>query len=1356
MKGNNDMKTNKSGITSVLCIIGAVILTQGLPAIAARPPVKVFILAGQSNMEGQAVADLDGKDYNDGKGTLNLLMRDPAKAPLFKHLKDKQGRWTVRDDVWVRYKLEDGPVKAGPLTLGFTPYEGRHHFGPELQFGHVLGDHFTNQVLLIKTAWGGKSLYQDFRPPSSGGTVGPYYTKMLADVREALANLKTDFPGYDGGGYELAGFVWYHGWNDGCDPKKAVPEYEQNLVNFIKDVRKDLNAPRLPFVIGELTGPWVEAPGEWATLRKAQAAAAARPEFQGTVLFVQTHDFVRKPEDSPNPGHGHHEFGNAETYFLVGDALGKGMKKLLTTPQAGLLSPVRGAAPEPSVSALEKQFRELPMEARRWTGPLFWLHGDDTKERLEMYVGKVAEGGNGCFTAESRPHNDWLGEGWYRDLAICLEAAKKNDLKMWIFDEKWWPSGEVAGKVPQQYGSKRMAAAATGVTGPKRFTAAGYGGPDFIAALAGKVTAGGVDGASLVDLSPSIRDGALDWAVPEGEWKVMRFTWEPRKSGERYLVDGASRDSVDWYLRTVYQPHFDRFKEDFGKSIVGFFYDEPETHGDWGAEVMKVLAERKVDWKRALVAWKFQLAGEEQAAARYQYQDALAEAWGRTLYGGITRWCHEHGVRSIGHFLEHGSCYLNQDLCAGNMFQLMRYSDMGALDAVFAQFVWGKRQTSDSPVWQTPKMGSSITHAYGKPDDVTMVEIFGARGQDLTYPEMKWWADHMQVSGVNFLIPHSFNPRSPRDTDCPPYFYNGGFEPRWPLYRVFADYTSRLSVMLTGGRHVAPVALLFLGGSAHVGKSVTPEQISEALQDALYDCDWIPYEVFENGMTLAAGRRLKLREESYKVLIVPPVEVIPYATLAKAKRFFERGGVVVAHGFLPKKSATLGKTSADIAALCEAVWGAAQPGLAVCKTSAAGGRSYLLPEKPTPEQLRQVLGGDAGIRPTLEVVEGRTDGWLHVLHRVKAGRDVFFITNQNHEGGARRFGFRITAAGVPECWDAMRNEITAVPHRREGREVALDLTMEPNESVLLVFQPEQRALPMRLEAGAESAAKSIPIVREAVAPPLEPKLEVEPQSADLFEGSSWVWYPEDNPAQSAPPGERCFRKQLNVGADRKITKAVFAGTADNGMTLFINGKDAGHSDESGDGWRNPVELDVTAHLRPGVNQLAVSAFNATDKPSPAGLLGLLRIEFEQGEPLTVRVDGSWKASREKQQGWTEAGYSDSAWPTAREVAPFGGGPWGRLTRGQITLSPVKADPFFGHCEIPAGADLKKSRVYLELDELAPEAAARVTVNDHFAGGFIGRPLRLDVTAYLKPGANTIRIEPFAPKSAQLVIYAPGP
>ncbi|HWB14567.1 MAG TPA: sialate O-acetylesterase [Pirellulales bacterium] len=305
-------------------------LHRALPVHAADlpPPIKVFVLAGQSNMEGQAVVDLAGKDYNDGKGTLEALLGDPGKAPLVRHLKAGDGTWAVRDDVWVRYKREDEPLLKGPLAIGFTVYGDPHHFGPELQFGHVLGDYFENRVLLVKTAWGGKSLFKDFRPPSSGGTVGPYYAKMVAEIHEALDAIPSDFPG-SSGAYELAGFVWYQGWNDGVDPEHAVPEYEENLCNLIRDVRQEFKAPKLPVVIGELTGPWVEAPGAWAGLRDAQRKVAERPEFKSTVLFVETHDFVREPEDSPNPGHGHHEFGNAETYFLVGDALGKGMIALL-------------------------------------------------------------------------------------------------------------------------------------------------------------------------------------------------------------------------------------------------------------------------------------------------------------------------------------------------------------------------------------------------------------------------------------------------------------------------------------------------------------------------------------------------------------------------------------------------------------------------------------------------------------------------------------------------------------------------------------------------------------------------------------------------------------------------------------------------------------------------------------------------------------------------------------------------------------------------------------------------------------------------------------------------------------------
>ncbi|MCY2991229.1 MAG: sialate O-acetylesterase, partial [Planctomycetota bacterium] len=211
------------------------------------------------------------------------------------------------------------------LTVGYGAREDR--IGPELGFGIVMGDCLDNQVLLIKVAWGGKSLAQDFRPPSSGGEVGPSYKELIGHVKEVLANLQTLFPGYDGRGYELAGFGWHQGWNDRVN-QAFNDAYEKNLANFIRDVRKDLGVPKLPFVIAEtgMSGHEERHPRALSLMR-AQAAVAKYDEFQGNVAFVGTKDFYRPPEESPS-SQSYHWNSNAETYYLIGAAMGEAMKKL--------------------------------------------------------------------------------------------------------------------------------------------------------------------------------------------------------------------------------------------------------------------------------------------------------------------------------------------------------------------------------------------------------------------------------------------------------------------------------------------------------------------------------------------------------------------------------------------------------------------------------------------------------------------------------------------------------------------------------------------------------------------------------------------------------------------------------------------------------------------------------------------------------------------------------------------------------------------------------------------------------------------------------------------------------------------
>jgi hypothetical protein len=924
------------------------------------------------------------------------------------------------------------------------------------------------------------------------------------------------------------------------------------------------------------------------------------------------------------------------------------------------------------IALLEKQFVGLPMEARRLTGPLFWMHGDESRAQLEGELQKVLEGHNGTFTTEPRPHKDWLGEGWYRDVGICLDFARKNDLTLFIYDDWWWPSQMMGGRVPPQYGSKRIVASDFRVEGPKAISETSGDDTNMIAVVAGQEIAGGVDGSSLVDLTSSIQNGELKWAVPAGTWRIMKFTWRfnGTKGGQqRYVsVDGADPECVDWFIKTVYQPHYDRFQSDFGNTITGYFYDEPETQGDWGSDVPKLIAERKLDLNKLLVAYKFKLAGEEQTSAYYSYLDCFAESWGRTMYGGMSRWCRERKVVSMGHFMEHGGDMFSRDMSGGNMMQLQKYSGMGGMDLVCGQLQPGQRNMGE---YQMPKMASSVSHTYNKDNDIAFCEIFGGYNQPLTYPTMKWLTDWHQVRGVNFLIPHSFNPRAPYDGDFPPYFYNGGQEPRWPLYRVWADYTSRLSLMLTGGRHVAPVAFLHLGQSYHVGAKQRPEELTSALQDAQFDCDWLQYDAWEKDAALE-GKEIKLHKEDYQVLVMPAVEVIPYPTLTKAREFFEKGGVVVGYGMLPSKSATLGRDSKDIAKLRDALWGAATPGLTRCQTSAAGGRSYFLPAKPTSEELRKVLADDAGIRPALEVLAGDTGNWLHVLHRQKAGRDVFLVCNQNLEGAARQFKLRAAVNGTPEIWDPMRNEITSIPSKREGQNTEFSLTLEPMESVLLVFQTKDRELPNRLSEG------------------MKPKREIPLRDTR----------PE---ADKTPP------------AKLVVVKATYGVPGDVQRSRDV---------------RERLQKRIDA----GERQLLVSRLADGDDPA-SGVVKTLEAECTAGgKRITLKGNDTQTVI-----------LSDN--PSALEQKAI------RDAAGRhYNASPVEANPFNGSCEIPANLDLTKSRVYLEVDNLTPEAAASVSVNSQFAGGFIGKPLRLDVTPLLKLGTNTIRLDPFAPKSARLLVY----
>ncbi len=290
---------------------------------AAEPkPLKVFILSGQSNMQGHA------KTF-----TFEHIGMNPETAPLLTEMQDDKGKPTICEQVWISY-LSTDLEKAGQLTTGFGADDEK--IGPEFTFGITMEKALQEPILIIKTAWGGKSLHTDFRSPGSGPyefsesqlekfsqqgkdietiraekaeATGHYYRLMLEHVKKVLGNIKAVYPDYrEQDGYELAGFVWFQGWNDMVDtgtyPTRDQPggydAYSRAMASFIRDVRQDLSAPAMPFVIGVLgvNGLIADFPenqkryvGVHTNFRDAMAAPAKLPDFQGNVTAVRTGNY---------------------------------------------------------------------------------------------------------------------------------------------------------------------------------------------------------------------------------------------------------------------------------------------------------------------------------------------------------------------------------------------------------------------------------------------------------------------------------------------------------------------------------------------------------------------------------------------------------------------------------------------------------------------------------------------------------------------------------------------------------------------------------------------------------------------------------------------------------------------------------------------------------------------------------------------------------------------------------------------------------------------------------------------------------------------------------------------------------
>jgi hypothetical protein len=567
-----------------------------------------------------------------------------------------------------------------------------------------------------------------------------------------------------------------------------------------------------------------------------------------------------------------------------------------------------------------------------YINPFFWQYGgEDSLIREEME--RIFDAGIRQVCVESRTHSDFLGPGWWEDMDIILEEARKREMKVWVLDDAHFPSGYANGQVALNpaYGKRYLACFHIDVRGP--LTGNGFlvhleEGETLIGVTAGKKGRKPQTLSMVHEITDKVRNGVLYWEVPEGIWTITILKITNRSTGRKGYINVIDKEAVSFFIRTIYEPHYERYGELFGKEFAGFFSDEPELGNvlsEYGHNARLGIAGQTLSWCEELgnilrQKWGDSMAvrltalwddiGAETQSARFEYMDTVTDLYGKYFSGQIGHWCRSHGVEYIGHVIEDNGCHSRLGLGTGHFFKALQGQDMSGIDVVLQQIrpglddclfyhTHGKGQYDGTFFhYGLAKLGSSLAHLDVSKKGRTMCEIFGAYGWAEGLKLMKWLADHMLVNGVNYFVPHAFSMKEFPDRDCPPHFYARGNNPQFPYFSYLMTYMNRVSHLINNGVHVPCAGVFYPACAEWMGNCDGFEVVGRDLLQHQVDYEVLPGEALLRG-SLGSGT-FTVGTETYHTLIFPYCEYLPDYILQWCDRALEAGVRILFHKALPK------------------------------------------------------------------------------------------------------------------------------------------------------------------------------------------------------------------------------------------------------------------------------------------------------------------------------------------------------------------------------------------------------------------------------------------------------------------------
>ena len=673
-------------------------------------------------------------------------------------------------------------------------------------------------------------------------------------------------------------------------------------------------------------------------------------------------------------------------------------------------------------------FENLSGMQHDYLAPFFRLHGDETHEMLINELDAIYDSGIRSVCFEPWQYEGYCDEKYWEMMRFLFEECRKRGLHVWIQDDIAPPSGYANFKLKEeQYHDQlpwEIREEYVDVCGPVN------GGSvmvdrwlkgqeeQLLAVVASKlIPEQFILSSETVDLSANVHDGMVYFDLGEGMWRISLLI----KTRENVLpfCDKLRVSSTQVYLQEVYEKHYENLKEYFGNIFLGFFNDEAGFHNNhtkhyasdtgerfaqypWGESILQGLREIYGDrmWEKLVGLWQ-SVEGNGAQEVRIHYMDLLTKGFYENYSALLAKWCHDHGILFIGHFLEDNDAHAKTGYGCGHYFRAIGDMDMSGIDTVLHQLIPGTAKynprTSGAGGYGNnmfyqyvlAKLGTSFAHIDPRKHGMTMCEGFGAYGHAEGLRMTKALADHAMVRGVNYFVPGSYTPQE-TPFDFPPLYNCHGENPQLPYAKYVMQYMNRVCYLQSGGIHVSSCAI-FYNAHALWGNSdhLPSEQVAKVLYDHRYDYDILPIEyiaqIDEQGV---------LNGEKYPLILVPYTDYLP-----------------------PEVVDALQNANAEV--LCVATEGKTMEGFETVSLS------------ELPDLLK---------RKGLQDVDADYEGlYLRAFHYVRDGAHIYMFNNESVSETIRtRIRLSAFTGGAYAVYDAFRN--TAFRADSEDGTIELELT----------------------------------------------------------------------------------------------------------------------------------------------------------------------------------------------------------------------------------------------------------------------------------------------------------------------------